>query len=274
MRLKTIITIVSLIALAVAAGGCHRANHRVVNVVGSTSVQPFAEMLAEDFNRGGIDVEVQGGGSTQGVKSIIDGSSDIGTCSRSLSADELAQGLKPIVIAFDGLAIVINPKNPVSDLSKEQIRLIFKGVITDWSAVGGPAGPIRVITREEGSGTREAFTGMIMKDSTGVVARISSRAITQPSNGTVKELVRNDPNAIGYMSLGIVEISPDLKAISVDKVTASVENVKNKSYKLVRPFLFIHKGSPSADAQQFIDYVLGPTGQEKLEHEGLIKAVE
>jgi phosphate transport system substrate-binding protein len=243
-------------------------NRRVVNVVGSTSIQPFAEILAEEFNsQGAIDVEVQGGGSTQGVTSALNGTADIGTCSRNLKDQEREEGLTPVTIAYDGLAVVVNPANGLDNLTRQQVRDIFTGTVTDWGQVGGQPGPIRVITREEGSGTREAFTGMIMGDH-----RISRKAITQPSNGTVKELVRHDPNAIGYMSLGIVEASPDLKALKIDGVVASVDNVTQKTYKLVRPFLFLVKGTPADDAQKFIDYVLGPSGQAKLRQEGLIPA--
>lgn len=263
-----------LLAAIVAVGlymifhGASR-NRRVVNVVGSTSIQPFAEILAEEFNsQGSIDVEVQGGGSTFGVTSALDGTADIGTCSRNLKDAERQQGLTPVTIAYDGLAVVVNPANGLDNLTRQQVRDIFIGKVTDWGQVGGQPGPIRVITREEGSGTREAFTGMIMGEH-----RISRGAITQPSNGTVKELVRNDPNAVGYMSLGIVEASPDLKALKIDGVKASLENVNLKTYKLVRPFLFVLNGKPSADAQKFIDYVLGPSGQAKLRQEGLIPAV-
>lgn len=236
-----------------------------MSVIGSTSVQPFAEMLAEEFNRnnGDVRVEVQGGGSTAGIQAVANGIAQIGTCSRSLKPEET--GFTPITIARDGIAVVVNLANKVSNLSRHQIRAIYEGKITNWRDVGGTDQPIRLITREEGSGTREAFTHLVMGET-----RIAASAITQESNGAVKELVKNDPGAIGYMSLGLVH--GDLKALTVDGVKANAGDVINGTYPLVRPFLFVVKGTPDAAAQRFIDFVLSPPAQAMLEKEGLVRA--
>jgi len=236
-----------------------------VSVVGSTSVQPFAEMLAEEFNRNNADVrvEVQGGGSTAGIQAVATGIAAIGMCSRALKPEET--GFTPITVARDGIAVVVNLANKVSDLTREQIRGIYEGKIANWKDVGGDDRPIRLITREEGSGTREAFAHLVMGD-----ARIAASALTQESNGAVKELVKNDPGAIGYMSLGLVH--GDLKALTVGGVKANAEDVINGSYPLVRPFLFVVKGAPGAAAQRFIDFVLSPPAQAMLEKEGLVRA--
>ena len=183
-------------------------------------------------------------------------------CSRSLTAKE-ALVFTSILIARDGLALVVNRENPVVKLSVEQVRALFAGRITNWNEVGGQEGPIRPITREEGSGTRESFVRLVMGSE-----RIAGRALTQESNGAVKELVKGDPAAIGYMSLGLV--GKELKPVAMDGIQPTVENVLAGRYHLVRPLLFVTKGTVNAAAQKFIDYVLSSHGQSLLASEGLV----
>ncbi len=272
----------ALVVLSVGLGG---KKSGAVKVVGSTSILPFAEIEAEEFQKSHPKeyVNVQGGGSTAGVQAVADGFADIGTCSRDLTAKEKEQPFtvktaeadgsvtekvlyyQTTVIARDGLAIIVHPTNPVSDLTLEQIRRIFAGDITNWSTVGGKDAPIRIITREDGSGTRDAFREHVMHKTP-----FSRKALTQESNGSVKELVKNDPCGIGYMSLGLV--GGDLKALHVGGVAPTVEEATAGRYPLVRSFLFVTKGAPSPKAQAFIDYVLSPEGQQILKTEGLIEA--
>jgi phosphate transport system substrate-binding protein len=238
-----------------------------VNVLGSTSIQPFAEILAEEYHRNHPRqvVDVQGGGSTAGLQATLNGVVDIGMCSRGLKDDE-----KPLfqatVIARDGLAIVVHPSNPIEGLTRDQIRRMFAGQITNWRDVGGDDRAVRLITREEGSGTREAFDKLVMGAS-----HIAPEALTQESNGAVQELVRHDRCAIGYMSLGLV--GSDLRALRVDGRPATREQVKSKTqpYPLVRPFLFVTKGPPNDRARRFIDFVLSAHSQQILGREGLVE---
>jgi phosphate transport system substrate-binding protein len=256
--------LVTLIAaMALVCCGCK--NRGAVNVVGSTSVQPFAEMLAQEFAKKepGVRIDVQGGGSTAGIQALAEGIADIGMCSRSLERDEAAR-YKAIIVARDGLAVVVHPSNPLGNLTREQLRQVFSGRIANWKAVGGKDARIHVVTREEGSGTREAFTKLVMKDE-----GIAASALVQESNGAVKELVRTDPGAIGYMSLGL---AGNLKCLLIDGVAPSGETVISGQYPLVRPFLFVVKGTCRPEAQRFIDFVLSPPGQELLESEGLVRA--
>ena len=238
-----------------------------VRAVGSTSVQPFAEMLAETFNRDHPDniVDVQGGGSAAGLQAARTAIADIGMCSRGLKPDEKFDF---VVIAHDGLAIVVHPSNPLVGLKHDQIRNLFAGRITNWSELGTPDHPlpdltIHLITREEGSGTREAFTKLIMGEED-----IAPMALTQESNGAVKELVRNDPAAIGYMSLGLV--GGELKSLQVDGIDPTVAEVKAGHYPLVRPFLFVWCAQPGPKAQRYVDFVCSADGQRMLEREGLV----
>jgi phosphate transport system substrate-binding protein len=258
-------------ALAVAASlvslcaGCQRTSGRKVSLFGSTSIQPFAEILAERYAKKypGQSVEVQGGGSTAGLQAAESGLADIGMCSRSLTEKESLL-FTPVLIARDGLAIVVNAGNPVGKLSLAQLRAVFAGRIANWSEVGGKDGPVWPITREEGSGTRDSFVRLVMgKES------ISRRALTQESNGAVKELVKGDPAAIGYMSLGLV--GKELKVVAVEGIEPTVENVLAGRYHLVRPLLFVTKGACTTAAQGFVDFVLSPEGQSLLATEGLVR---
>ena len=255
-----------LIASFLSDAGCRRSGVAALNVVGSTSIQPFAELLAQEYSKKnpGRLVDVQGGGSTAGLQAVANGLAQIGMCSRSLKAEE-AQQFTPVIVARDGLAIVVHPSNPVSGLTLAQLRDLFSGQIKNWKEIGGSDGPVRPITREEGSGTRESFVHLVMgKD------HISRKALVQESNGAVKELVRGDPAAIGYMSLGLV--GGELKALPIDGAKPTAENVLAGKYTLVRPFLFVTKGAPTPEAQGYIAFVLSPEGQSMLETEGLVRA--
>ena len=266
MNRISLLLVCLLVLAAMCDGGCRRPKGNAV--VGSTSIQPFAEMLSQEFNKRHPDmtIEVQGGGSTAGLQAVSNNMAEIGMCSRGLKKDEEAQ-YKPIQIAIDGLAVVIHPGNKIDNLSIQQIKNIFSGKIVNWRELGGSDRPIHVITREEGSGTREAFQKLVMgKD------RISRKAVTQESNGAVKELVRADQAAIGFMSLGLV--GAELKSLKVDGVPATHDMVRAHKYPLIRPFLFVAKSEAaiSPPAQAFIDFVLSPAGQGMLEKEGLIGA--
>lgn len=252
------------LALAVLLAGCG-GGKRALRLAGSTSVQPFAEALVQEYEakHPGRAVEVQGGGSTAGLQAVANGLAEIGTCSRSLSDDESKQ-FTAIVIARDGLAVIVHPSNPVKALTKEQIRRIFAGRVRNWKEVGGRDLAIWPITREEGSGTRESFMHLVMGRDP-----ISRRALVQESNGSVRELVRNDPSTIGYISLGLVS---EVKALDIDGVTPSAKAVLEGQYTLARPFLFVVRGAPTPDAQAFVDFVLSAEGQKTLETEGLVRA--
>lgn len=247
--------------------GCARDNDEAagsITIAGSTSVQPFAEMLAEEYARRYPDrppVNVQGGGSSAGARAALSGTAHIGMMSREPAESE--KELVPTVIAVDALALIIHRDNKVVDLTKDQIKDIFSGRITDWGELGGTPGAIHVISREEGSGTRDAFDGLIMEGDD-----VLARAIVQDSNGAVRETVARDPRAIGYVSLGLVD--DRVRAVTVDGARASVTSVQRGEYTLVRPFLFVVKGDYTPEAKEFLDFVLSEEGQRILAEEGLV----
>ncbi|WAM31563.1 phosphate ABC transporter substrate-binding protein PstS family protein [Caldicellulosiruptor naganoensis] len=229
-------------------------------IAGSTSVQPLADELAKYFMQQNpkVSIEVQGGGSSVGIKSAIQGIVDIGTSSRELTEDErkqlAAKGWQEIKIAEDGIAVIVHKTNPVSNLSVEQIRDIFSGKIKNWKEVGGKNAPIVVVTREEGSGTRGAFEEIVMGK-----AKITDSAIVQPSTGAVKTTVSQDENAIGFISLGVLDST--VKGVKVDGVEPTEKNVKLGKYKVKRPFLFLVSKNPSRVTKAFVDFVLSDEGQ-------------
>jgi phosphate transport system substrate-binding protein len=239
-----------------------------ISVAGSTTVQPLAEKLAAAYSEQNPDVkiDVAGGGSSAGVKAAGDGTADIGAASREVKDSELETypDLKIFVIARDGIAIVAHPDVPVDGLTKDQVRDIFAGTITNWSEVGGPDTPIAVISREEGSGTRAAFEEMVMGDE----AVITDDAIFQDSNGKVRTAVSTTPDAIGFLSFGYLDES--VKALEVDGVAPTPENAANGTYPVVRPLNLITHGAPSDLAQAWLDFIMSAEGQAIVEEQGYI----
>ena len=264
MRLKFIAILVLSILLMTA---CVNAPEEEIIVAGSTSVQPYAEILAEEYERlhPGKGVDIQGGGSSAGITAAESGVAEIGMSSRDLYEDE--RWLRHFEIARDGLAVIVHPDNPVDDLTLAQIREIYSAAIKDWSEVGGPEGKIHLIAREEGSGTRGAFQDLVMD---GVA--ITPRAIIQDSNGAIRQLVAGDPRSIGFISAGLVDET--VKYVKLDGFAPTYQNLKNGSYQLYRPFLFVTDGWPEGLSKDFIDFTLSPEGQSMLIEEGLISLMD
>lgn len=253
-----------LVFLLGVLSGCARSPaQRGLVVAGSTSVQPFADHWAEFYMKEhpGRVVNVQGGGSSAGIQAARQGAADIGMSSRELKPEE--KDLPELIVAWDGLAIIVHPENGIDGLSLEQVQGLFSGNIDTWGSLGEPEHAVTVVTREEGSGTRSTFQEMLMKKS-----RITPRAIVQDSNGTVREIVANDPHSIGYISLGLV--NEKVKALRFEGVEPSYENIEQKKYRLIRPFLFVTKGPPNPAAQDFINFVLSRRMQELIRDDGLI----
>jgi len=232
-----------------------------VNVSGSTSVLPLAQEVAEAFEAKypNARINVNGGGSSQGVKDVVEGISDIGNTSRNLKESEKEFNLTENIIAYDGIAISVHPSNPVSNLTTEQVQGIFKGEITNWSEVGGNDEEILVISREDGSGTRGAFEEILkLEDDNGSL--VIDTALIFNGNGGVKAALASKENAIGYLSLGVVDES--VKPLEIDGVAPSVETIKAGDYAVSRPFLMNTPKDITEGAQMFIDFMLSPEGQE------------
>jgi len=254
------------LALFPGFGGCQggaKSGGQALCVAGSTSVQPFAEKLAEVYmqQHPGMRIDVQGGGSSAGIFAAQQGAAELGASSRELVAAE--KKLHEIAIAWDGIAVIVHPSNPLNNLSLQQLRLLFQGRTTNWRDLGLPSHAIDLITREEGSGTREAFEHMVMGKTF-----ITPAALVQDSNGAVREIVAGDHYSLGYISAGLVD--DRVKAVAVDGVLPTRENIKKQTYKLVRRFLLVSRVPPAGECKAFVDFILSPQGQRLLEAEGLV----
>lgn len=277
---KNITLVVSLLIIAALVSACGgtstpgapvtdpTTDNSTISVSGSTTVQPLAEKLAEAFmtENTGIRIDVQGGGSSVGVKAAGQGTSDIGMASREIKGSELAEfpKLNVIVIARDGIAIVANADVTVSDLTVEQVRDIFSGKITNWKDLGGEDQNIIVVSREEGSGTRGAFEEMVM----GKDALITASAILQPSNGSIRTTVSTTPYSIGYMSFGYLDDT--IKAISIGGIAPTEPNAADGSYPIVRPLNMLTNGEPTGAVKAFLDFILSDAGQKLVVEDGYI----
>ena len=221
-----------------------------VNTNGSTSMEKVMKILIESFaeENPGVTVNYTGSGSGAGVTSAIDGTADLGLASRALKPEEESQGAQAHIVALDGVAVVVNPANPVGDLTVDQIAKIFTGEITNWKDLGGDDKEIAVYGREAGSGTRGAFEEIVgVTDNCKYLNEYSS-------TGDVIGNVASNPSAIGYASLSAV--GDNVKAVKVNGVDCTEATVQDGSYEIQRPFIMITKdGTQLSDAAQaFLDY--------------------
>jgi len=241
---------------------------------GSTSVQPLSQELADAFMdmHSKVIIDIQGGGSGQGVKAVEEDLVDFGALSRELKDEEKAFAKHEWVIAKDGIAIVVNKDVDVDDLTKDQIKGIFIGEITNWSEVGGTNAKIEVVVREEGSGTRDAFnelTGVLGKDADGNnVDNTIETALIQGSTGAIVQTVGSTEHSIGYISLG--SLNDSVVALKVGGVAPSSATVLDGSYVVSRPFILITGRDLSEQAQAFIDFIMSAEGQAIVEKSGFI----
>lgn len=238
-----------------------------ISMVGSTSMEKLANALSEAFMEEYPDVTVTAEfvGSGAGIEAVTNGTADIGNSSRSLKDEEKAAGVVENIVAIDGIAVCVDPANEVADLTKEQLTNIYNGTITNWKEVGGADEPIIVIGREAGSGTRGAFEELVdLQDACKYANELDS-------TGAVIAKVASTPGAIGYASLDALDDS--VKALSLEGVEATAENIKAGNYFLSRPFVMATKGEISEQndlVQAWFDFVLGDEGQQVASEIGLI----
>ncbi|MDD7307671.1 MAG: phosphate ABC transporter substrate-binding protein [Eubacteriales bacterium] len=266
--MKKILSIALVIALAAAIfTGCGNSSAGgTVSTDGSTSMEKVIGALGESFMEAndGVTFTYNPTGSGSGITAVSEGRCDIGLSSRSLTDEEKAGGLKETILAIDGIAVVVNPDNPVTDLSTEDIAKIYTGEITNWKDVGGNDAEIVLIGREAGSGTRDGFESI-----TGTEDKCKyNQELT--STGDVITTVGQNPDAIGYASLAALQDS--VKAVAVDGVEPTEATVKDGSYVVQRPFVLVTKEGTdlSETAQKFFDFVTSPDAAGIIEQAGAV----
>jgi phosphate transport system substrate-binding protein len=256
MKIKLIAVLMGLVGMVNAFAGGNQDPY-TIEVGGSTSVTPLMELFAEEYQKAkpNIKVNINGTGSGDGIQNA--GTVyQIGMSSRELTPAEQGRGLKETIIAIDGIAVIMNNSSPVSNLTIDQIRDIYTGAVTDWSQVTGGAkrGKIAVISREEGSGTRGAFEELV-----GFQGKLLAGANESTSTGAIKAGIAQNPEAIGYISLGSVDNT--IKAISVNGVAPTTDNVKNGTYKIARPFIVLTGKNVHSESSAFVQWMLSSAGQ-------------
>ena len=265
--MKKIISLLTVAVLLVCAlTGCG-GKKEAVSTDGSTSMDKVIGALSEAFETNeGITVTYNATGSGAGIQAVQEGRCDIGLASRDLKDEEKSSGLEGTVLAYDGIAIIVNPENPVSDLDVETIAKIYTGVIKNWKDVGGNDAEIVLIGREGGSGTRDGFESI-----TDTEDKCKYRQ-ELTSTGDVITTVASNPNAIGYASLASVKDS--VKALNVDGVKPSEATIKDGSYVVQRPFVLVTKKDAklSESAQKFFDYITSEAANEIISGAGVVPA--
>lgn len=262
------IALAAVMALSLAACGGNNSLSGKVATDGSTSMEKVIGALKETFEaeNTGVEVTYNPTGSSAGITAVAEGRCDIGLSSRALKAEEVDQGLVGTVLAYDGIAVIVNPENTVEDLTVEQIAAIYKGEITNWSEVGGIDAEIVLIGREAGSGTRGGFEEIV-----GVEDLCQYRQ-ELTSTGDVITAVSQNPGAIGYASLASVKDT--VKAIKVGGVAPSEETVKDETYAIQRPFVLVTKEGTALTetAQAFFDFITSEAAREVISAAGVVPA--
>jgi phosphate transport system substrate-binding protein len=262
-----------VVALSVAVSLCMIGFAYAGNIVikGSTTVLPIAQKAAEDFMKANaeINISVSGGGSGNGIKALIDGTTDIADSSRFIKDKEvqlaMSKGVLPVPhrVALDCVVPVVYLSNPLQDISMAQLKDIYTGRTTNWKEVGGDDKPIVVISRDTSSGTYEVWHEKVLNKE-----KVTPKALLQASNGAVAQAVAKNKYAIGYIGIGY--LNQDVKALKVDHVEASATTALNGTYPVSRALFMFTNGWPEGDTLSFINFVVSPAGQKIAQEEGYV----
>ncbi len=262
--------IAGIMSLAILfAAGLAIAGNIAIN--GSTTVLPIAQKIAEAYMKEHPDVaiSISGGGSGNGIKALIDKTTDIANSSRTIKPEEAeqakAKGASPVefIVAHDCIVPVVHPENPLKNITLDQLKSMYKGEIRNWKQIGGADRPVVIISRDTSSGTYEVWEEKVMKKE-----RVFPGALLQASNGAIVQAVSKNPNAIGYIGVGYLDKS--VKALSVNGIVGSKETTLNKTFPVSRPLYMYTPVQPAGDVKNFLDYVISDKGQKLVEEEGFI----
>ena len=261
--------IVAVLSFLFLFTGVSLAETIVVN--GSTTVLPVAQGAAEAYMKKNpeVNVSISGGGSGNGIKALLDKTTNIANSSRFLKDEEIKsaceKGIFPVAhrVAMDAIVPVVHPGNAVTNLSIEQLSLIYQGKITNWKEVGGTDGKIVIISRDSSSGTFEVWQEKVLHD-----AKVTPRALMQASNGAIVQAVSKNKYAIGYIGIGYV--NNEVKPVSVNSIVASAKTALSGVYPIARPLFMFTNGWPSGNVMDFINYLVSPEGQDIVKKEGFV----
>lgn len=228
--------------------------------------------IAEDYRaqNPGVSFEIAAEGSTTGISAIIDGTAQIGMSSRRARPTEMSGGaakgvtLKPLIVCYDGIGIIVSANNPITSLTKRQVEQIFAGDVSDWSAVGGTPGTISIYTRNTASGTYQDFKDLAMQK-----RDYAPASQKMAGNEQIVAEVAKNPAGIGYVGLAYIT-APGVKVVPIDGAVPSKQSVLEKKYPYARPNFFYTNGEPTGEAKKFIDFVLGDVGQATVEKVGFV----
>ena len=240
-------------------------------IKGSTTVLPIAQSTLEAFMKAnqGVNISLSGGGSGEGIKALIDKSTDIANSSRAIKDKEIeiakSKGVNPVetIVAIDAIVPIVNPRNKVKNLSIDQLSQIYQGKITNWKEVGGDDLQIVVISRDSSSGTFEAWAEMVLNK-----AKVAPRAQMQASSGAIVQAISKNRYAIGYIGLGYINKS--IKPLTVNGIEATLDNAFSKAYPVARPLYMYTNGQPTGQTAKYIDFVLSPAGQKLVAKDGYV----
>ncbi len=271
LRLKLLSFALLVPVVALGSFYCSRDKGNKVVIKGSTTVLPITQKAAEAYRKTNkISITIEGSGSGNGIKALIDGTCDIANSSRAMKDKEIEaakkKGVEPkkVVCAYDMIVPIIHPSNPVKDLSLDQLKGIYDGSISNWKQVGGKDEKIVVISRDTSSGTYEVWHEKVMKKKD-----VRKDALLQASNGAIISSVSSNPKAIGYVGFGYLNDS--VKVMTVNKVVGTIENGKSGKFPISRElYMYINESKIKPDAKAFVDYITGPEGQKLVKEAGFI----
>ena len=268
MKIKHVALSLALIATGIASAHADRLVIKGSDTLGAKLVPQLAEQFKAQHPGTTFDIAAEG--STTGIAAIIDGTAQIGMSSRRAKTSEVgaaaAKGkhMKPTIVAFDGIGVIVNSANPIKGLTKKQVEQIFTGDVTDWSAVGGKAGAISIYTRNTSSGTYKDFKGLAMKK-----RDYAASSQKMAGNEQIAAEVAKNPNGVGYVGLAYIK-AEGIKVIPVDGIEVSDETVRNGKYPYARETYFYTNGAPAGETKEFIDFTVGEEGQKIARQVGFV----
>lgn len=268
---KTIIAL-SLLAIAAAFSGCSKEKAERVVIKGSTTNLPITQKAAEAFRKvdKNISITIEGSGSGNGIKAILDGTCDIANSSRAMKEKELQSAvekglkIKEYTIALDMIVPIVHPSNPVKNITMNQLKGVYDGSISNWKQLGGKDEAIVIISRDTSSGTYEVWSELVMKKSD-----VRKDALLQASNGAIVSAIAGNPKAIGYVGYGY--LTDSIKTLTVDGVEGNIANGKSGKFAISRGlYKYVNENKYSAEAKKFMEFVMGPEGQKLVKEAGFI----